>query len=65
MFHNVILSIKSFPNFVQPVEEGVEEAGVVLEPGSVEAEAEGGPVLLVVAVEVVVEEVVELFLPAD
>ena len=52
-------------HLVYPVEERVQELGIVLEPGGVEVEAEGGPVLLVMAVEVVVEEVVELVTGQD
>jgi hypothetical protein len=47
-------------NLVDPVEESVEELGVVLEPSGVEEETEGSAVLIVVTVEVVSEEVVEL-----
>ena len=53
------------PDLVQPVEKGVEELRVVLEPSGVVEETEGRPVLLVVPVEVVVEKVVELLLAAD
>jgi len=47
-------------HLVDPVEEGVEELGVVLQPGGVEEETQRSAVLLVMAIEVVVEEVVEL-----
>lgn len=52
-------------NLVDPVEESVEELGVVLEPGGVEEETEGSAVLIVVTVEVVSEEVVELITAQD
>jgi hypothetical protein len=47
-------------DLIDPVEEGVEELGVVLEPGSVVVETEWSAVLVVVTLEVVVEESVEL-----
>mgnify|MGYP001463593060 CR=1 FL=1 len=47
-------------NLVDPVEEGVEELRVVLEPGGVVEETQGSPVLVEVSVEVVEKEVVEL-----
>ena len=47
-------------DLVDPVKEGVEELGVVLQPGGVEEQAERGAVLIVMTVEVVSEEVVEL-----
>lgn len=47
-------------DLVDPVEEGVEELGIVLEPGGVVVEAERGAVLVVVTLKVVVEEGVEL-----
>lgn len=40
-----------FQYFVNPKSEGLQELGVVLEPGGVEIEAHGGAVLLVVSVE--------------
>lgn len=52
-------------DLVHPVQEGVEELGVVLQPRRVEVQAEGSAVLLVVAVEVVVQEVVELVAGQD
>lgn len=48
-------------NFVHPKEESIHEFGVVLQPSGVEEEAEWGAVLSVMAIEVVVEESVELF----
>jgi hypothetical protein len=47
-------------DLVDPVQEGVQEFGVVLQPSRVEVETERRSVLFVVTVEVVVEEVVEL-----
>lgn len=47
-------------DLIDPVEEGVEELGIVLQPSSVEVQTKRSTVLFVVAVEVVVEEVVEL-----
>jgi len=52
-------------DFVDPVEEGVQELGVVFQPGSVEIEAEGRAVLLIVTVKIVIEEVVELITGQD
>jgi len=52
-------------NLIDPVEEGIEELGVVLEPGSVEEETKRGTVLIVVTVEVVSEEIVELIAAQD
>lgn len=50
---------------VHPVEESVQELGVVLEPSGVEVESQGRAVLVVVSVEVVVQEVVELVSSED
>lgn len=47
-------------DLVQPLDEGVLELGVVLEPDRVEEEAQGRPVRLVMPLEIVVEEIVEL-----
>lgn len=47
-------------NLIDPVEEGIEELGIVLQPRGVEEETKRSAVLLVMAIEVVVEEVVEL-----
>lgn len=47
-------------DLVDPEEERVQELGIVLQPGCVEVETQWGAVLLVMAVEVVVQEVVEL-----
>lgn len=52
-------------DLVDPEEERVQELGVVLQPGGVEVETQGGAVLLVMPVEVVVEEVVELVAGQD
>lgn len=52
-------------NLVDPVEESIEEFGVVLEPGSMEEETKGSTVLIVVTVEVVSEEIVELIAAQD
>lgn len=52
-------------DLVDPVEEGVQELGVVLQPGCVEVETKGSTVLLVMPVEVVVQEVVELITGQD
>jgi len=57
--------VVSFEDLIDPVEEGVEERRVVLEPGGVEEETKGSPVLIVMAVEVVSEEVVELVSTED
>lgn len=47
-------------DFVDPVEEGVEEFGIVLQPGGVEVEAERSAVRVVVTLKVVVQEGVKL-----
>ncbi len=47
-------------NLIHPVEEGIKELRVVLEPGCMEEQAQRCTVLVVVAVEVVGQEVVEL-----
>lgn len=52
-------------DLVDPVEESIEEFGIVLEPRGVEVETERRTVLFVVAIKVVVEEVVELFAGED
>lgn len=52
-------------NLVHPVEEGVEEFRVVLEPGCMEIEAQWSAVLFVMAIEVVVEEGVKLVTSED
>ena len=57
--------IVGLQDLVHPVEEGVQELRVILQPGRVEEEAEGGAVLVVVAVEVVRQEVVELVAAED
>jgi len=59
---NVVVGLK---DLVDPVEEGVQEFGVVLQPGSVEEETKGSPVLIVMAIEVVGQEVVELISSKD
>merc|ERR1719203_738925 len=53
-----ILAPVVLKDLVHPVEEGVQELGVVLEPGSVEVEAERCSVVVEMPVEVVGEEVV-------
>ena len=52
-------------DLVDPIEERVQELGVVLEPGRVEVETQGGAILLVVPVEIVVQEIVELVAGQD
>lgn len=52
-------------NLIYPVEEGVKEFRVVLEPGCMEIETQWGAVLLVMAIEVVVEEIVKLVASED
>lgn len=52
--------IVALQDLVDPVQESVQELGIVLQPGGVEVEAEGRAILFVVAIEVVVEEVIEL-----
>jgi hypothetical protein len=52
-------------NLVDPVEESVQELGVVLQPGGVEEKSERSSVLVEVSVEVVSEEVVELVTGSD
>lgn len=47
-------------NFINPVEESVEEFGVVFQPGGVVVKTERGTVLIVVTLEVMVKECVEL-----
>jgi len=47
-------------DLINPVEEGIEEFWVVLEPSSMEKEAKRSTVLIVVTVEVVGQEIVEL-----
>ncbi len=59
---NVIVGLK---DLVDPVEEGVQELGVVLQPGSMEEETKGSPVLVIMAVEIVGQEVVELISSKD
>lgn len=54
---NVLLVPQSL---VQPVEEGVENVGIVLQEGRVEEQTEGSAVGFVVTVEVVLQEVEEL-----
>ena len=54
---NIVVGLE---DLIDPVEEGVQELGVVLQPGGVEVESERSPVLIVVTVEVVGQEVVEL-----
>lgn len=52
-------------DLVHPEEEGVQELGVVFQPSGVEVQAEGRAVLLVMAVKIVVQEVVELIAGED
>lgn len=52
-------------DLIDPVREGVQEFGVVLQPGSVEVQTKWGTVLFVVTIEVVVQEVVELITGED
>lgn len=47
-------------NLIDPVEEGVEELGIVLQPGSMEIQAEWSTILIVMAIEIVIQEIVEL-----
>lgn len=47
-------------DLVDPIKEGVQKLGIILQPGSVEVETEGRAILLVVTVEIVIEEIVEL-----
>lgn len=47
-------------DFVDPIEEGVKEFRIVFQPSRMEVQSERSSVLLVVAVEVVVKEVVKL-----
>ena len=54
---NVVVGLE---DLIDPVEEGVQELGVVLQPGGVEVETKRSSVLVVVAVEVVGQEVIEL-----
>lgn len=52
-------------DFIDPIQERFQELGVVLQPGGVEVESERSFVLIVVAVEVVVQEIVELVAGED
>ena len=52
-------------NFGHPVADGPRESGVGLEPGGVKAEGERGPVGGVVALQVVLQQVLELLLGVD
>ena len=47
-------------NFINPVEESIQEFRVVLQPGRVEKESKWGAVLIEVTIEIVSKEVVEL-----
>jgi len=47
--------------FIDPLQESVKVLGIELEPGGMEIKTQGGPVGLVMSLEVMVEEVVELF----
>ena len=50
---------------IDPVQEGVQEFGIVLQPGSVEEETERRAVLLIMPIEVVRKEIVELVASQD
>lgn len=52
-------------HLVDPVQEGVEEFGVVLQPGRMEVQTERCTILVVMPIEIVVEEVVELVAGQD
>ena len=47
-------------NLVDPVQESVQEFGIVLEPSGVEVKTDRSPVLIVMSVEIVIEEIVKL-----
>lgn len=47
-------------DFVDPVEEGIKEFGIVLQPGGVEVEAERSAIRVVVTLKVVVQKGVKL-----
>lgn len=47
-------------NFIDPVQEGVQIFGIVLQPGSMEIQAQWGAILLIMPIEIVVQEIVEL-----
>lgn len=57
--------VVTLQNLVDPVKEGVQKFRIVLQPGSVEVEAERRAILLVVTIEIVIEEVVELVTGQD
>lgn len=58
--HGDKVNVVLVQHFVDPLHEGVQQFGVRLEPAGVEEYAHGRSVRLVVAVEVVVQEVIEL-----
>lgn len=47
-------------DLVDPIEEGIEELGIVLQPGSMEIETQRGTVRVIVTFKVVIQERVEL-----
>lgn len=47
-------------DLIDPVEEGVEEFGIVLQPSGMEVQSEWGTILIVMTIEIVIQEVVEL-----
>lgn len=47
-------------DFIDPVQESIQEFRIVLQPGSMEVQTKWGTILIVMAIEVVVQEVVEL-----
>lgn len=57
--------IVGLENLVHPIEEGVKELGVVLQPGCMEEKAKGSSILVIMTIEVVREEVVELVAAED
>lgn len=62
--HEVYI-IVALQDLIDPVQESVQELGIILQPGGVEVEAKGRAVLLVVSIEVVVEEVIKLIAGQD
>lgn len=63
--HGDEIDVVLLEHLIDPLDECVEVLGVELQPGSVEVETEWGTVGLVVALEVVIQEVVELFTGND
>lgn len=52
-------------DLIDPVQEGIEEFGIVLQPGSMEVQTQWSTILIVMPIEIMIQEVVELIAGQD